>query len=237
MPSPYSEAKTSLLGEMWLPLAQKGGEHLYPLRKKNKGMRLFTLTDMDYQEVKVLEEKKLTKREHIVAWTNSQQQVYRLEAELGRSVILCEGRLDDAIVLDSQAVSENFPCELLNLDFLSQNPVINTIGRIEKELRVAHVLVGLLNKAELRGFVLFYTTALDQVDIDSTSLAFPVTLPLGFVSPADIIDKKIEFIKNISESIVHSNNYVIIESNQLIVDMKDTTDKIFSYGILVSRKN
>jgi hypothetical protein len=111
MPSPYSEAKISLLGEIWLPLALKGGEHFFPLRKKNKGMKLFTLTDMNYQEVKVFEENRLTKREHVVAWTYSQQQVYRLEAELGRSKILCEGRLDDAIGVDSQTIYENFPCE------------------------------------------------------------------------------------------------------------------------------
>lgn len=237
MPSTYSEAKTSLLNELWLPLAQKGGEHLFPLRKKNKGMRLFTLTDMDYQEVKAFEEKKLTKREYVVAWTHSQQQVYRLEPELGRSKILCEGRLDDAIGIDSQSISESFPCELLNLDFMSQNPVINTIGRIEKELRVEHVLVSLLNKLESKGFVLFYTTMLDQIELDSASLAFPAALHLGLDNPVGVLAQKIEFIKNISDSILENNNYIAIEWSQCVVDVKNVADKIFSFGILASRKN
>ncbi len=237
MPSPFQLVKTKLLSELWLPLAQRGGEQLFPARKKHKKMRLFTLTDMEYQEIKTFEDQKLTRREDVVAWTYSQQQAYRLETELGRSKVICEGRLDDVISIEGHVISENFPCEMLNLDFLSQSPSMNSNGRVEKELRGGQILVGLLSKLELKGFILLYTTILDQNSLTVPNLLFPTILPLGMPNPADDINKKVDFVKGIYSSIVQNNNYSIVEATHVILDVDNSMDKIFSLGILAVRNN
>ncbi len=237
MPSPFQHVKSKLLSELWLPLAQRGGEQLFPARKKHKKMRLFTLTDMEYQEIKAFEDNKLTKREDVVAWTYSQQQAYRLETELGRSKVICEGRLDDVINVEGHEVSESFPCEMLNLDFLSQSPSINSNSRVEKELRGGQILVGLLSKLELKGFILLYTTILGQGNLAVANLSFPVSLPLDIPNPADDINKKIDFVKGIYSSIVQNNKYSLVEATHVILDIDNSTDKIFSLGILALRNN
>lgn len=237
MPSQFHHIKSGLLNELWLPLAQRGGEQLFPARKNHKKMRLFTLTDIEYQEIKTFEDNKLTKREDVVAWTYSQQQAYRLETELGRSKVICEGRLDDLISIEGHVISESFPCEMLNLDFLSQSPSINSNGRVEKELRGGQILVGLLSKLELKGFILLYTTILDQNSLTVPNLLFPAILPLGMPNPADDINKKVDFVKGIYSSIVQNNNYSIVEATHVILDVDNSMDKIFSLGILAVRNN
>jgi hypothetical protein len=237
MPSPFQHVKSKLLNELWLPLAQRGGAQLFPARKKHKKMRLFTLTDIEHQEIKAFEENKLTKREDVVAWTYSQQQAYRLETELGRSKVICEGRLDDVINVDGHMVSESFPCEMLNLDFLSQSPSRNSNGRVEKELRGGQILVGLLKKFEQKGFILFYTTILDESNLTVTNLSFLASLPLGMPNPADDINKKVDFVKEIYSSILQNNNYSLVEATHVILDVDNSTDKIFSLGVLAVRNN
>lgn len=237
MPLPFQPEKTKLLSELWLPLAQRGGEKLFPARKKHKKMRLFTLTDMEYQEIKTFEDQKLTKREDVVAWTYSQQQAYRLETELGRSKVICEGRLDDVISVEAHIISESFPCEMLNLDFLSQSPSMNSNGRVEKELRGGQILVGLLSKLEQKGFILLYTTILDQSNLAVANLSFPATLPLDMPNPADDMNKKIDFVKGIYSSIVQTNNYSLAEAPHIVLDIDNSMDKIISLGILALRNN
>ncbi len=166
MPPLFYHAKTKLLGDLWLPLAQKGGEQLFPARKNHKKMRLFTLTDMEYQEIKTFENNRLIKREDVVAWTYSQQQAYRLDTELGRSKVICEGRLDDVTDVEGHSILEYFPCHILNVDFSSQNPSLNIKGRIEKELRGGQLLIALSNRLEVKGFIVFYTTIFDQANLN-----------------------------------------------------------------------
>ena len=85
MPSPFQLVKAKFLSELWLPLAKSGGDHLFPLKRKHKGMKLLTLTEMDCQEVNLFEENKLTRKEDVVAWNHSYHEALRLETELGRS--------------------------------------------------------------------------------------------------------------------------------------------------------
>lgn len=238
MPSPYHHAKSKLIGELWLPLAQDGGDLLFPSRKKHKRMRLFTLTDLNYHEIKIFEDKKLTKREDVVAWTYSQQQAYRLETELGRSKIICEGRLDDGIGEDGRAVSDVFPCEILNLDFLSQNPTINSNGRIERELCSAQVLVKLLGQLNSKGLILFYTTILNgcNLEINNLKFSFPLTLE-GIPNFADNLDKKIGFISGTFSSVVRNYNFSLVNMNHATLDIENSPNKIFSLGILAYRSN
>lgn len=237
MPHQFHLAKSKLLGELWLPLTQKVGEQLFPARKKHKKMRLFTLTDMEYQEINLFEDNKLIKREDIVAWTYSQQQAYRLDTELGRSKVICEGRLDDVATIEGHSIVESFPCHILNIDFSSQKPSLNSRCRIERELRGGQLLIRLLNSLELKGFVLFYTTIFDQTSLNVADLPFPVVPPLDVPNPADDVAKKAKFVQDILSSVIQSNNFSIIDVKHIVLDIDNSNDKVFSLGILASRRN
>ena len=102
MPPSIDDVKASLVENLWLPLSQRGGGRLYPRLRKNKKMKLFTLTDIKFQEVLALEDNKLIKREDVVVWTHSFQQAFRLETGLGRNKkVLCEGRLESSGAVSS----------------------------------------------------------------------------------------------------------------------------------------
>lgn len=237
MPAPLHHVKAKVLDELWLPLVQKGGEIFFPTRRNHKKMRLFTLTDMEYQEIKVFESNKLTKREDVVAWTYSQQQAYRLDTELGRSKVICEGRLDDVTDVNGHSVSEYFPCHILNIDFCSQRPSLNTKGRIERELRGGKLLVGLLNDLALKGFVMLYTTIFDQIDLSVVDVPFAVPIQLDMPGLANTGAQKASFVQHILSSIVQTNNYSVVEVKNIIVDVDGHADQVFSVGILALRNN
>jgi hypothetical protein len=234
MPSLPHAIKKLVVNDLWLPLARKGGDHLFPLKRKHKGMKLLTLTDMDHQEVKIFEENKLTKREDVVAWNHSYHQALRLETELGPSKVLSIGRFDDVMNDGGREILDDLPCELLNMDFFSQNPS-SAKGRIEKEVNGENIIVERLNKLQVKGFVLFYTTLMDQIDLHITSLAFPLSLLQSFPDPACNLVDKTEFIRNALGSLMHNNNFTVIESSELLIDL-DNEDKFFSTGFLSLRK-
>jgi len=236
MPSQIDDLKTSLVNDLWLPIAKKGGDQLYPRLKKHKKMKLFTLTDMNYQEVRVFEDNKLTRREDVVAWNHSHQQAYRLETELGRSKVFCEGRFDDAVIDESEALSDFFPCDILNLDYSSQKPTSHS-GRIEREINGECVIVNLLNDLQTKGFVLLYTTLLDQIDLSSNNLSFSFNSSRTFPNPVDAIDDKVEFIRSALISTLKNNYYCVNESDELLIHLNRTNNKIFSIGFVASRSH
>ncbi len=238
MPSSIPDLKTSLVNDLWLPLAIKGGDQLFPRRKNHKRMKLFTLTNLNIQDVKAFEDKKLTRRKDVVAWTHSQLQALRLETELGPSKVFCEGRFDDAVAVneESQAILAYFPCDILNLDYLSQKP-ISSGGRVEREINGMNILVNLLNNLQTKGFILLYTTLLDNIDLSLGSISFSFNSQSGFPNPAHRIDDKIEFIRGLMFSTIHNNNYCVNESDQLLIDLDNTTGKVFSIGVVSMRNS
>jgi len=234
MPPTPCEIKTLVVNQLWLPLAIKGGDHLFPLKRKHKEMRLLTLTDMDYQEIKQFEESKLTRRENVVAWNHSYHQALRLETELGPSKVLSIGRFDDVINDGDEEILEDLPCELLNLDFFSQKPSSST-GRIEKELNSENIIVKRLNELQVKGFVLFHSTLIDETDLNITNLNFPLSLLQGFSNPTSILEDKKEFVRNALDSMMHNNNFVVVELAELYIDLEGGK-KFFSIGLVSLRK-
>jgi hypothetical protein len=234
MPPSLDDVKTSLLNELWLPLAIRGSHQIFPHRKNHKKMKLFTLTAMHHQEVEAFEDSKLTKREDVVAWHHSYQQSLRLETDLGPSKVLHEGRFDDAIISDGSEISKDLLCDILNLDFLSQQPIVCAIGRIEREINGEAILIRALSASQGSGFILFYTTLLDKLDLCSDNLSFSFNLPLGFSNPVQSIDNKIEFIRIALNSILRNYRYDVSETKDLTIDF-DSDSKVFSIGFIVSR--
>lgn len=235
MPSLPHEIKKLVVNDLWLPLARNGGALLFPLKRKHKGMKLLTLTDMDYQEVKIFEEHKLTKRENVVAWSHSYHEALRLETDLGPSKVLSIGRFDDVINDGGREIFDDLPCDLLNMDFCSQKPS-TTKGRIEKEVNGENIIVGRLNELQVKGFVLLHTTQIDQIDLNTTNLTFPLSLLQSFPNPACNLADKTEFIRNALGSMIHNNNFIVVETAELLIDLEGG-DKIFSIGFLSSRRS
>lgn len=160
--SEISDIKTQLLNDLWLPSAKKGGEVLYPRLKKNKKMKLLSLTDdRNFQEIGIFEEEALITRDRVIAWTNSHLRKLRLETELSPAKVFGTTRYEDSVSGSSFALSEYFPFDIINLDFSSQNPDLES-GRIEKEILSLERTVKLQRDNNCAGFVLVYTTLLDS---------------------------------------------------------------------------
>ena len=133
----FPAVKTSLVNQLWLPLVISGGDLLYHRRTAHKKMKMFTLTDSNCLEVKVFEKNKLISGS-VIAWQQSSLEAIRLETELSRGAkVVSDGRFDELIVSDSDAVSGYFPSDIINLDFLSQGTNLTQI----KELRTKSMVL------------------------------------------------------------------------------------------------
>jgi len=158
------EMKTNLLEKLWLPIMIKGGKTLYP-RRHYKKMKLLTLTySKNFQEIEMLEERNLTEKKHITAWTPTYLVQIRLETELGPATIIGSSRYEDSITQQNFKIKDRFPFDIINLDFTSQNPNFE-LGRVEKELASLEMTIKLQADRENDGFVLIYTTLLNSKDI------------------------------------------------------------------------
>lgn len=230
-----NDVKASLIDELWLPLAIRGSNELFPHRTKHKQCRLFTLTARNYQEVETFEENKIIKKEDVVAWHHSYQESLRLETELGRAKVLHEGRFDDAILMGGREISNQLQCDIINLDFFSQQPLSIITGRVEKEINGGSLVVRALKDAQLNGFIFFYTTLIDNFDLNSQLLSFPFNFPLGFTNPAQEISQKIEFIKIALNSIIGNNKYNIFETQEMLIN-QGVGSNVFSLGY-IARSN
>lgn len=163
--------KNQLIDELWLPTASNGGGQLFP-RRKNKGMKLLTLTNHDnLNEIKRIIENRLSQTPLTVAWNHDYLKRIRLESEGIAKFILGPSRFEESIVTPSQNLKDFFPFDIVNLDFSSQEPEFEN-ERIEKEL------LGLENTIKLqketkngkKGFVLLYTTLLNSKEISCDRL-------------------------------------------------------------------
>lgn len=168
--SDVSEIKTHLVADLWLSQVREGGDVLYPKLKKNKKMKLFTLTnDGNFQEIIVFEENNLITRDRVIAWTHSHLKKLRLETELSPARVLGTTRYEDSISGPSFSVNRYFPFDIINLDFSCQNPDLERC-RIEKEVESLERTIKLQIEQNNRGFVMIYTTLLNSNNLDYTSV-------------------------------------------------------------------
>lgn len=234
MPSPYLREKEKLVQELWLPLAIRGGDQLHP-RRRQKQMRLFTLTDSDCVETRTFDREKLIQGS-VVAWQRHVHEVWRLDSELKRgSRVLDDGPFEE-ITPEDEDIIENLPFDLLNLDYTSQRPTLHSEGRVEREINGGYKLIKLLKNNNARGFVLLYTTIIDDVDLYTDRLSFEFNLPLDASDPARNAEQKVEYLKNTVLAIIESNNYQIVEaSGPLLIEIEENMH-IFSIGLISLRR-
>lgn len=230
----YQDLKTKLISILWLPLVINGGNQLYPRLRKHKNMNLFSLTDHHIKEIIAFDENKISKRENVIAWNQSHLEAFRLETELGVSEVVCEGKFEDAIIEEGLSITNYLHCDIFNLDFLSQNP--NSVGgRIENEINGTNALIGILDSIDISGFVLLYTTLLDQYELDFESLSFSPKLDSRFLNPLRQISDKVKLINQAVSSSIQDFQFQIVHSNSIVLDIKDSSDKVFSSGWVVER--
>jgi len=151
--------KDKLIDELWLPIAMKGGSTFYPRLIKNKKMKMLTLTHHNNcHELEKFIKNKLTKKELITGWNRETNEAIRLECERLESAR--GGYMYEDTIQDNQSgIQDEFPFDILNLDFSSQNPELEE-GRIEKEILGIEHTIKIQSAKGNKGMVLIYTTIL-----------------------------------------------------------------------------
>jgi hypothetical protein len=167
-----AKGKHLLLKNLWLPLAKDAGDSFFPKLRKNKKMRVFTLTDeSNCEEISAMIEASLTTSEAIFGWASSMFKKARLETHREPIHVIGATRFEDCVTGDSTPIEECFPFDILNMDFSSQNGE-GYPGRIEKEMISLEVTIRMQKEriSDRKGFLLIYTTKLNSQSIHSGSI-------------------------------------------------------------------
>jgi|GEM_PF-3145147 len=153
--------KDRLIDKLWVPIAVAGSEILYPRRKKNKRMKVLTLTHhSNCRETDEFIGNKLTNKELMVGWNKGTNESMRLEAERLGSVV-GPYVYEDSIIAGRSDVQDKFPFDILNLDFSSQKPESEN-GRLEREILSVEHTIKLQSDKGNDGMVIIYTTLLNS---------------------------------------------------------------------------
>lgn len=235
--------KDILISDLWRQAAVDAASSLYPRRKKNKQMKMLTLTDRDFKEIKEFERIRLTKRDLVVAWTYSYQNTWRLETALGKSEVLGSTRYENEIISNPQSILCHFPFDIINLDFYSQNP-LQVNERIEKEIKSTEYTIKFQNEKSDKGTVLIYTTKIDSNPLnpnlmkefsDSIIISEWHGLSInGFSYNITHCQKKIRFIEHILKEICTKYNYNN-SFKKLFLNLPGDNEHIYSIAGLLER--
>ena len=229
--------KNRLIKELWVPIAIKGGEILYPRRTKNKKMKVLTLTHHDNcREADKFIRNKLTNKELMVGWNRGANEVIRLEAERLGSVV-GPYVYEDSIISGRNDVQDKFPFDILNLDFSSQKPESEN-RRLEREiLSVEHTIKLQLYKGT-DGMVIIYTTLLnskplvmDKVKQNSDGLSID-DLPSNTIDSHEKIKCLNEILQQIFSKYQYENKKKI---DPLYIKLSNGFGYILSIGLLLKR--
>jgi hypothetical protein len=164
--------KDKLIDELWVPISIRAGDILFPRNKKNKKMKLLTLTsDDNFNEIVQLVDKKITQNRLTVAWNHDFIKKIRLESEGIACKILGPRKYEDSISSSPVEVLVEFPFDIINLDFSSQEPELEN-GRIEKEVLSLENTIKLQKEKnqDKKGFLMIYTTILNSKEINCREL-------------------------------------------------------------------
>ena len=230
----FFEIKQELINELWLPITIQGSKKLYPHRLKHKKMSLFTLTDRKHEEVACFENNYIIKRNLINALSSSQQDVYRLECDLGKSNIIDSGKFEDMID-DPEIINKYLLCDILNIDYSSQKPSKYN-GRIENELRALNKAIEFLSQQTTKGYILIYTTPLNGLDAKVSDISFQYTKPAYLNDIISNIHDKELLLTDIIKSIAFNNNYNEFVAETKIKTIPNYSDNLFSLAGLYLRR-
>lgn len=225
-----------LTEELWLPVIKEAGKHFYG-RRKNKRMKLFTLTDgVIFNELIRLEAEGLIQRGDAVLWVSNMIKAIRAETE-SRGAVFSGSICDEAVLGASCQLKPLFPCDILNMDFSSQDYNSNN-SRIERELEKTEQFFNLQNQKRCTGFVILQTTVInvetlnrDMVRNNSDNMREDGWGGLVLDSfPQTVVDntQKGDFIKHVLQTLCQKYKYrvlkianavKIIDSNQQLTSI------------------
>lgn len=236
--------KDILIDELWVPIAVAAGEILYSRRKKNKRMKMLTLTHhSNCREAGEFIKNRLTNKELIVGWNKGTTEVIRLEAERLGSVV-GPYVYEDSIIEGGTNVQNKFPFDILNLDFSSQKPESEN-GRLEREILSVEHTFNLQSEKGNNGMVLIYTTLLDSNFLDlyeikqkSDNIGIKGWGGLSINKlPTNARDheEKTKCLKEILQQICSKHYRNIRDFNSLCVRLSNGSAHILSIGVLLTR--
>ncbi|MHA1267871.1 MAG: hypothetical protein ACTSRS_21755 [Candidatus Helarchaeota archaeon] len=214
--------KDLLIDRLWLKSVLKGGKEFFPRLRKNKNMKMLTLTNDDnYNEINRFIEKKLTVTRLIYAWNHDRFKALRLETEGKAKRILGPTRFEETIVTSEDEIIDKFPFDILNLDFSSQDPE-SEVGRLERELLGLEKTIKLQKEKQhdKRGYVLIFTTLINSRQVNCQTLidnCRDIRVQgwngnLRFEgNPVDVTEqtKKVEIIESILDQLSNKYNYYL----------------------------
>lgn len=225
-----------LIEELWLPIIKEAGARFYS-RRKSKRMTLFTLTDgVIFNELIRLEAEHLIQKGDAILWVSNMIKAVRAETE-SRGVVLSGSICDEAVLEAACQLGPLFPCDILNLDFASQDYNSNN-QRIEREIEKAEQFLCLQNQKRSAGFVILHTTVINAETLsrdvvkntsDSMHENGWAGLAIGaFPQPVSDNAQKRDFIKHVLQSLCQKYQYrvlkitdavKIIDANQQLISI------------------
>ncbi len=247
--SPMSDIaaiKNQLIDEMWLPIAERAGRTFRPHLKKNKKMKVLTLTnDKNFREVIELVRHKITRKDLIYGWHKARATAFRLEVEGKMATVFPGMTYEDSLETETHEITNEFPFDIINLDFSSQNPErIN--GRIEREIRSLEKTLKVQTELDVDGMALIYTTLLDSANISTTKIkansdginvsGWPGLRFNGIPATISQEDKKTRCLKDILEQFINKyscENVGAIESSAK--NLSNGSGTICSLGVILKR--
>lgn len=237
--------KDKLIDELWVPIAITAGKILYPRRKTNKRMKVLTLTHhSNCREADKFMRNKLTTKELVVGWNKGTNEVIRLECEKLGSVV-GPYVYEDSVIERGGDVQNSFPFDILNLDFSSQNPELES-GRLEREILSIEHTVDLQADKESNGMVLIYTTLSDPnpLDLDKIKQNSDNIEVVGWNGlsidglPSDAKDhqEQIACLKGILQQICSKYRYRYNRDfDPLCIRLSNGSGHVLSIGLLLER--
>ena len=237
--------KSRLLDELWFPIAIKGGNIFYPRKKKNKDMKVLTLTsDTNFKEINLFLDENLAHRGDIVVWNNEFIKRMRLETELGVTMVLGSSRYENSIKNQNFPLKQYFPFDIINLDFSSQKP-ISEDGRIEKEVISIEETIK-FQKVTETNFIMIYTTLLDNNTLDLNKICDESDKRMLRRWPGLIIDEellegaindnsnKIEGLDCVLSQICRKYNYSFESADKVCINCNDG-NVVYSIAAILRR--
>jgi len=220
--SDVNSIKNELIENLWIRAAKKGGDTFFPRLKKNKKMKVLTLTSYpNYNEVQKLIDSKLTQKGNVFVWNHDNFKAIRLDSDGKVNKVLGATRYEDSITDSSHEMMERFPFDFVNLDFSSQDPESED-GRLEHEIKSLEYTIKLQKekRSEKKGYVLIFTTLINSKDLNCDDLIQNCrgvavngwTQDLGFRGNPTVVTeylKKVEIIESILNQLSEKHQYDI----------------------------
>lgn len=242
--SEFATIKEKLIDDMWLSVAVEAGRIFRPTLRKNKKLKVLTLTnDKNFREVTEFIRNRISRKDLIFGWNKARSIALRLDCEGKMGTVYPGATYEDSLEGDLHDVMNEFPFDIMNLDFSSQNPE-DVNGRIEKEIHSIEKTLILQKEKRSDEMALIYTTLLDSNNLSINRIkrksdgidleGWDGIIMNGIPSPAIEKEDKIKSLENILNQIIAKYNYELVgNSNIFDINLPNGTRSILSIAVIL----